>query len=173
MTLSIKSRLALGIAARESSVGNEIADAVDSTTSSSYTVSDADGLTVGGTIVPQVLELSFAIQPNATVTEYDIWVAPAAYQVTRIKYVPSTLQGGAMTATVVKATSTTAPAKTTTPMVTADAIDLNAGAYTVVTPTLTATTADLQLAAGDRIGIDYSAAPTVAFWCLSITLKRI
>lgn len=118
-------------------------------------------------------ELAFAIQPNATVTEYDIWVAPFACEVTGIRYVPSTLQGGAMTATVCKATGTNAPANGTTPMHTANAINLNSNAYTQVAVTLTSTAADLVLAAGDRIGIDYSAAPTAAFWALALTLKRL
>lgn len=129
--------------------------------------------TIGDKKVPDRLELAFKIAPNATVTEYDIWVATGAYKVIGIKYVPSTLQGAAMTATVVKSTGTATPVKTTTPMVTADVIDLNAGAYTVVSPALSATAADLVLAAGDRIGIDYSAAPTAAHWALSITLERL
>jgi len=120
-----------------------------------------------------IFDLAFNPNLHATATEWDLWVAPFACQVTAIKYVPSTLQGGAMTATVVKATGTATPVKTTTPMIAADAIDLNAGAYTVVTPALTATTADLILAAGDRISLDFSAAPTVAVWALSISLKRL
>jgi hypothetical protein len=126
-----------------------------------------------GTNNSALFELGFSVFPHATATEWDLWVAPFACQVTAIKYVPSTLQGGAMTATVVKASGTDTPVKTTTPMVTADVIDLNAGAYTVVTPTLTATTADLILAAGNRISLDFSAAPTAAVWALSISLKRL
>ena len=141
--------------------------------SQTLAVTTADLLTIGGIIAPQHIELAFKLSPFATVTEYDLWVAPAAYQVTAINVVPSTLQGGALTATVVKAVSTATPVKTTTPMHTADAIDLNAGAYTVQPITLTATTADLQLAAGNRISIDYSAAYTVGHAALSIRLKRI
>jgi hypothetical protein len=142
-------------------------------TGKTLAVTDADKLTIGGLIVPQKIELSFEIKPFATVTEYDLWVATAAYQVTAIKAVPSTVQGGALTATICKATGATAPVKTTTPMHAADALDFNATAYTVQTPSLTATTADLQLAAGDRIGIDFSAALTAGHGVVSITLKRI
>jgi hypothetical protein len=141
--------------------------------SKTLAVTTADKLTVGGVIVPQFEQLSFAIQPLATITEYDLWVAPAAFQVTKIDVVPSTLQGGALTATIVKATGTATPVKTTTPMHTADAINLNTGAYTVQSPTLTVTTADLQLAAGERIAVDLSGAASVAHWNVSITLKRI
>jgi hypothetical protein len=136
-------------------------------------VSTADGLTVNGVIVPTLQALSFSIQPLATITEADLFIAPFAMQVTKIDVVPSTLQGGAMTATICKATSTSAPAKTTTPMHTADAINLNTGAYTVQPITLTATAADLVLAAGDRIGYDLSGAASTAHWAVTITYKRV
>ena len=102
-------------------------------------------------------------------TEYDLFIAPRAMTVTAISVVPSTLQGGALTATVCKATGTSAPANGTTPMHTANAINLNTGAYTVQNITLTATAADLTLAAGDRIGIDYSAAYTTGHAALTIS----
>jgi hypothetical protein len=170
--LSQVAKNALKSAMCDTGAASQVEDILEgAVTTHSYAAADA--LKVGGVIVPQVLELSFAIQPLATITEYDLWVAPAAYQVTAIKVVPSTLQGGAMTATIVKAVGTDTPVKTTTPMHTADAINLNAGAYTVQNITLTSTTADLQLAAGNRIAVDLSAAVTTAHWNVSITLKRI
>ena len=87
--------------------------------------------------------------------------------------VPSTVAGGALTGTIVKAVSTATPVKTTTPMHAADALDFNATAYTVQVPALTATGADLQLAAGDRIGIDFSGALTAGRATVAITMKRI
>jgi hypothetical protein len=134
---------------------------------------NADGLTVGGVIVPTVMIASFRVGPHATVTEYDLMVAPRALTVTRIDVVPSTLQGGALTATVVKATGTATPVKTTTPMHTADSINLNTGAYTVQNVTLTATAADLTLAAGERIAIDYSAALTAGHAAVTISYKYV
>jgi hypothetical protein len=136
-------------------------------------VTDADGQTVAGVIVPTVMIASFRVGPHATVTEYDLMVAPRAMQVTRIDVVPSTLQGGALTATVVKAVGTDTPVKTTTPMHTADSINLNSGAYTVQNVTLTATTADLVLAAGNRIAIDYSAALTAGHAAVTISYKYV
>jgi hypothetical protein len=164
---------------------NHLTSALGSTTAASqiedilegavttHSYAGADALKVGGVIVPQEVLLSFNIQPLATITEYDLWVAPAAYQVTSIKVVPSTLQGGALTATIVKAVGTDTPVKTTTPMHTADSINLNSGAYTVQSVTLTSTTADLQLASGNRIAVDLSGAASAAHWNVSITLKRI
>ena len=138
-----------------------------------FAVTDADKLTVGGLIVPQTVYENFRVGPHASVTEYDLMIAHRAITVTGIKVVPSTLQGGALTATVVKATGTATPVKTTTPMHTADAIDLNAGAYTVQTITLTATGADLSLVAGERIAIDYSAALTAGHAVISIAYKYV
>jgi hypothetical protein len=133
----------------------------------------ADSLTVAGVIVPTVMIASFRVGPHATVTEYDLMVAPRALTVTRIDVVPSTLQGGALTATVVKATGTATPVKTTTPMHTADSINLNTGAYTVQNVTLTSTAADLTLAAGERIAIDYSAALTAGHAAVTISYKYV
>lgn len=152
-------------------VGTGVATAA--TFSSTVNVSTADGLTVNSVIVPAIQYWHFQLKPFATVTEYDLAVAKRAFQVVSIDCVPSTLQGGALTATVVKASSTSAPVKTTTPLHTADAINLNTGAYTNQSITLTATTADLIFAAGDRLGIDYSAAYTVGHAALTIGIKYV
>ncbi len=136
-------------------------------------ITSADKLTVNSVIVPQVLELSIPILLHATATEYMLWTAPAAYEVTAITMTPSILQGGALTGTVVKVADTATPVKTTTPMHSADGLNFNTSAYTKQTVTLTATGADLQLAAGGHIGIDFSAALTVGKADIAITLKRI
>lgn len=112
---------------------------------------------------------AFKLAPASTVTEYDLMVALRPFVVVGISVVPSTLQGGALTATVVKATGTSAPAKGTTPLHTADSINLNTGAYTVQAVTLTSTAADLVFATGDRLGIDYSAAYTTGHAALTIS----
>lgn len=140
-------------------------------TSQTLAVTDADKLTVGGLIVPQVLELDFHIPKIAADTIYNIFVAPRAYTVTGIKYVPTILQGGALTITPVKATGTTAPAAATTPLVSAG-FDGNTGLHTVQTGSLTATGADLALAAGDRIGVVLSTASTVHQGHITISMKR-
>jgi hypothetical protein len=141
--------------------------------SDSLAITTADLLTVGGIIVPQTLYFQFRIGPHASVTEYDLAIAKRALTVTSIDVVPSTLQGGALTATIVKATGTATPVKTTTPMHTADAINLNTGAYTVQAITLTVTTADLTLAAGERIAIDYSAALTAGHAVVTVGYKYV
>lgn len=149
------------------------ADTLTLATGDTLAITSADKLTVGGIIVPQVLYWHFQLKPFATVTEYDLAVAKRAFQVVSIDCVPSTLQGGALTATVVKATGTAAPANGTTPLHTANAINLNTGAYTNQSITLTATTADLIFAAGDRLGIDFSAAYSTGHAALTIGVKYV
>lgn len=116
--------------------------------------------------------VSVNIPLEATKTVYNVFVARKSYTVESIDYVPDVAQGGALTATVVKATGTATPASGTTPMCAAGAINLNATAHTVQSITLTATAADLGLVAGQRIGVVLSAAMTVGSGCLSIKLKR-
>lgn len=116
---------------------------------------------------------NFKLYPASTVTEYDLAVCKRAFKVVSIDCVPSTLQGGALTATVCKATGTSAPANGTTPLHTANAINLNTGAYTNQSITLTATTADLVFAVGDRLGIDYSAAYSAGHAALTIGIQYI
>lgn len=140
---------------------------------STLAVADADGLTVNSVIVPAILYWHFRVGPHASVTEYDLAIAERALTVVSISAVPSTLQGGALTATICKCTGTSAPANGTTPMHTANAINLNTGAYTVQTVTLTATAADLTLAADERIGIDYSAALTAGHAVITIGYKYV
>lgn len=163
--------ITIGPAATNPVVLTQSADTLTLATGDTLAVTDADKLTVGGLIVPATQYESFTIRPHATITEYDLMIAHRALTVTAIKFVPSTLQGGALTATVVKATGTATPVKTTTPMIAADAIDCNVNAYTVVTPALTATGADLSLVAGERIGIDFSAALTAGLGTLTIAYK--
>jgi hypothetical protein len=136
-------------------------------------VDTADALTVANVIVPDTLYLTFQYSPLATITEYDLMVAPRALKVVSIKVVPSTLQGGALTGTVVKVTGTATPANGTTPMHTANSINFNSGAYTVQNITLTSTVADLALVAGERIGLDLSAAMTAGKGAITIGYQYV
>lgn len=118
-------------------------------------------------------EISVSIPLHASKVTYNLFVARDAWQVTKIDYTPDIAQGGALTATVVKATGTATPASATTPMHAAGAIDLNAAAHTVQPMTLTATVADLKLAAGERIGLVLSGAMTVGSGLVTVRMKRI
>jgi hypothetical protein len=143
-------------------------------TGQTLTVADADKITSGGVIVATgSILVNETIALSASKVIYNLFVARDAWQVTHIDYTPDVAQGGALTATVVKAVTTATPASATTPMHIAGAIDLNAAAHTVQPITLTVTGADLQLAAGNRIAIVLSGAMTVGSGNLTIRGKRI
>ena len=116
--------------------------------------------------------ITVPILPHATLTEQNLFVARESLEVISIDVVPDLVQGGALTGTICKATSTTAPANGTTPMHTANDINFNATAHTVQPITLTVTAADLRLVAGDRIGLDLSAALTTGRAVATIRLRR-
>ena len=116
--------------------------------------------------------VSVNIPAHASKTVYNLVTARADYTIASIDYVPDVAQGGALTATVVKATGTATPASGTTPMHTAGAIDLNATAHTVQSITLTATAADLDLDAGDRIGLVLSGAMSTGSGTVSVRMRR-
>ena len=165
--------LTMGPAATNPITLTQSADTLTLGSGDTLAITTADKLTVGGIIVPQYFYINHSINPMATITEYDILTCIDAFEVVAIRVVPSTLQGGAATATLVKAVGTDTPVKTTTPLHTADAIDLNAGAYTVQTITPTATGADLIFAAGNRLSIDFSTAITAGKAAVTIKCKRV
>lgn len=117
--------------------------------------------------------ISYLLSLHASKVIFNVFTAREACRVLSIDYTPDTAQGGALTATVVKATGTATPASATTPMHTAGGIDLNGTAHTVQSITLSSTVADLILAAGDRIALVESGAMTTGSGNLSIRLKRL
>lgn len=129
-------------------------------------VSDLDSETYADETIEYLIPL------HASKVIYNVFVARRGYQVLSIDYTPDTAQGGALTATVVKATGTATPASGTTPMHAAAGINLNGTAHTVQSITLTSTAADLVLAAGNRIAIVLSGAMTVGSGNLSIRVKK-
>ncbi len=127
---------------------------------------------VAGKIDSATYEVSFPILPHASITARNLLVARENIEVVNIDVTPDLVQGGALTGTVVKATGTATPASATTPMHTANAINFNATAHTVQPITLTATTADLRLVPGERIGLVTSAALSTGAAVVSIRYKR-
>jgi hypothetical protein len=125
------------------------------------------------TVKPVKTVVSYSISLHATKTEYNLFTAPVALRVTAIKVTPDIAAGEACTATVCKCTGTATPVKTTTPMHTADAINLESVAHTVQAITLTSTVADLALVAGQRIGLDLSAALTAGSANITIEMELL
>lgn len=101
---------------------------------------------------------TFVGQTTEAATDRVFFVAPVACTIVAISQVHSVAAGGASKLQVVKDTSTNAPGAGTDLLTnnTNTGFDLNATANTVQNGTLTATTADLSLAAGDRLAIDFA-----------------
>ncbi len=147
-------------------------------TGKTLTITDADKLLVGGVIVPQEIEVMFHAQAAADMVDRTFFLATQAYQVTKVRFVHAVAETTAATllAQVVKDTGTDAPGAGTDLLTnnTNTGFDCKATANTVQTGTLTATGASLQLAAGNRLSVDFSAAATeLVGVTIAVTLKRI
>lgn len=145
-------------------------------TGKTLTVTDADALTVGGIIVPQHNQISTELLA-ASVDKW-IFVAPWACKVTAIKEVHSVVgsTNAAVSARKVTSASTEAPgatASSTCKELTTAAVDLTATINVVQTPTLSATAGDYTLAAGDKIGLDFSGTLTGLVGSLTLSIKRV
>lgn len=114
--------------------------------------------------------LTIPIDLHATKTVYNVFYAKRGYTVTSIDWVSDIAQ--AITGTVVKASGTATPASGTTPMHTANGVVINTTAHTVLPITLTGTSANLVLAAGDRIGFVLNAALTSGSGLLTIRMTK-
>lgn len=157
---------------RADRIHGRTADTVTIPTGKTLAVASADKLTVGGGIMPQVIEVSFVGQTTEAATDRAFFIANRAYQVTAIRQVHSVAAGGASTLQVTKDTGTTAPGAGSDLL--SSAFDLNATANTVQTGALTATTADLLLAAGDRLSIDFAnTIQSTAGLVVTVSLKPV
>lgn len=115
-------------------------------------------ITTTGGVTGQNFAISYIGQTTEAATDRAIFVAPVACQVVAVSEVHGVAAGGASTLQLTKDTGTTAPGGGTDLLTnnTNTGFDLNATANTVQTGTLTATTADLQLAIGNRLSIDFA-----------------
>jgi len=118
----------------------------------------ADGLTIGGVIVSPLIPVAISLPLNGDMVDQTAFIAHRALQLVGATFSHGTASGGAGKLQLTKDTSTTAPGAGTGLLTnnTNTGFDVNATANTPQTGTLTATTANLQLAAGDRIGFDFS-----------------
>lgn len=122
------------------------------------TLNVTGAITATGGVTGQNFSVNYVGQTSEAATDRAIFVAPVACQVVGVRQVHSVAAGGASTLQLTKDTGTTAPGGGTDLLTnnTNTGFDLNATANTVQTGTLTATTADLQLAAGDRLSLDFA-----------------
>jgi len=148
-------------------------------TFTTLTVSNADGLTVNSVIVPQAIDVVFHSQTASSPADHvdrTFFIANRAYQVTAIRYIHATANGAAMTVQVTKDVSTDAPGAGTDLLTnnTNAGFDCNATANTTQTGTLTGTAASLQLAAGNRLSVDFSTGATsLVGVTITVSLKPI
>lgn len=133
-----------------------------------------------GTWQSELSELEISTHARAAADQIDrnFFIANQAYQVTGVRYVHVTPETTAATLFVqlTKDTGTAAPGAGTDLLTnnTNAGFDGKAAANTVQTGTLTGTVASLQLAAGDRLGIDYSVATNeLVKVTVTVTLKKI
>lgn len=143
-------------------------------TSKTLAVTTADSLTVGGVIVPQTITTTTELLA-ASVDKW-VFIAPFACKVVSIKEVHSVVGSTSALVSPRKVTGVSAPgaavAAGITELLTAG-FDLTATANTVVTGTLSATASDYTLAAGDKIGLDFSGTLTGLVGQITIELKRV
>lgn len=147
-------------------------------TAKTLDVVDADALTVGGVIVPQVLEIMVHIQAAAAMLDQSFFLANRAYQVTAVKEVHAVAESSAtnLHIQVTKDSGTDAPGAGDALLTnnTNDGFDGKATANTVQAGTLTATTAFLQMAAGDRLSVTFEDTATeLEGMTISVTLMAI
>jgi len=137
-----------------------------------------DYLTVGGVIVSAYEKITIALSTNALCIDQNIFIADRAYQVTRVDYSHATAgtDGSAVNVQLAKQTGTQAIGSGTNLLTN----NTNAGfnckgtINTVQNGTLTATTASLQLAAGDRLALDFAGTVTsLAGVTITVQLKPI
>jgi len=139
-------------------------------------VTNADGLTVNGVIVPQEEYISWPL--SATMPDADIAVINRAIKITRVDLTISVQGGTGAAIDVRKITDTSAPgaaaSSTVKEFFATPGQDLHSLTINTVTNVpLSATAADITLAAGNRIAINMSGTLTGLVGQVTITFVRV
>jgi hypothetical protein len=125
--------------------------------------------------VQEYLTASLTMLANAAVVDQAFFIAPEPLEVVEIHEIHTTLGTGAgdVTLQVERLQGTEAPGGNGDALMSAT-VNLKAANNTLQSPALTATTANLQLAAGDRLGVDVSGTTTsVAGVVVTVLMRRI
>lgn len=133
---------------------------------------------IAGTESLAAFEANYVLRRDMTAASVDenLFVADRAYQVIDVKEVHSVVGGSGAVVTPRKITDTSAPgaaASATVVELTVAAIDLTTTINTVQDPALSATPADLLVAAGDRIALNFAGTLTNLVGTITIVLKAI
>jgi hypothetical protein len=121
------------------------------------------------------LTASLPMLANAAVVDQAFFIAPEPLEVVEIHEIHTTLGTGAgdVTLQVERLQGTEAPGGNGDALM-ASTVNLKAANNTLQSPALTATSANLQLAAGDRLGVDISGTTTsVAGVVVTVLMRRI
>lgn len=102
-----------------------------------------------------------------------VFIADAAYEVVLIKEIHSVVGGVSAAVGVEKTAAASATAPGAGTLVTTATIDLTTAVDTVQTPALVTTASTLQLAAGDKLGLDFSGTLTGLVGVIQIHLKAL
>lgn len=111
------------------------------------------------------------IETSASSVDKIAYIAPCACKLVRAQEAHSVVGGAGAQVDVKKCTGTTAPASGTTML--ASVFDLTAAINTTVDKTLSSTTADLTLAAGDRVAFDFSGTLTGLVGAVTLTFVQV
>lgn len=149
---------------------------VQGATTLQSTLNVTGAITATAGVTGQNFSVSYIGQTTEAATDRAIFVAPVACQVVAVSQVHGVAAGGASKLQLTKDTGTTAPGGGTDLLTnnTNTGFDLNATANTVQAGTLTATAADLQLAVGDRLSLDFAnTIQSTAGLAVTVWLKTI
>ena len=125
--------------------------------------------------IPHDVVVCFNYSAAAETVDTWLFVADTDYEIVSIKLIPRVAgsDGSAVTADIMKASGTTAPASGTTVLSAVDSFNLKGTADTLQTGTLAASQATRRLAANDRLGVNFTGTLTAAVGYIQINLKRI
>lgn len=123
--------------------------------------------------IPHDVVVGFNYDILGLKTDNVIFIADSPHEIVEIVCMPVVAgsDGSAVSAEVKKASGTTATGSGTA--VQSAVFDLKGTAYTVQTATLSATKSTRELAAGDRLGVDFTGTLTAAEGFVQVRLKRI
>ena len=134
-------------------------------------VTDADGLSVASVNLPNEIRAHFQAPTAGGALSQTFFIADDTYEVIAVRAVWATASTSG-TMMLERLQGTEAP-DAGDDLLTAT-VDLASTANTVASPALTATTANLQLAAGDRLGLVLGGTLTnLIGLCVDVILKRI
>lgn len=153
-------------------------DGVTGPTTALGSLTVASSLTVGGVIVDPNKTVEVNCVLNSACVDQAFFTADRAYQVVGVTEIHAVAgdNGGAVNLQLTKDTGTDAPGAGTDLLTnnTNAGFNLKGTANTLQTGTLTATTASLQLAAGDRLSLDFAGTvTTLAGVQVTVKLKAI